>query len=55
MLRACVALLALLAITACSDSDPGPKAAETSATETPAEVAPYVETHTGPGRSDRDR
>ena len=53
MLRVCVALLALLAITACSDSDPDPQAAEPSATEpsateTPVEVAPYVETPTGP-------
>ena len=50
MLRVCVALLALLAITACSDSEPDPEAeaAEPSATETPVEVAPYVETHTGP-------
>ena len=54
MLRVCVALLALLAITACADSDPDPQAAEASATEpsatpeTPVEVAPYVETPTGP-------
>ena len=58
MLRVCVALLALLAITACSDSDPDPEAAEPSTsepsssepttTEPPVEVAPYVETPTGP-------
>ena len=50
MLRVCVALLALLAITACSDSESDPEAesAEPSATETPVDVAPYVETPTGP-------
>ena len=53
MLRVCIALMALLAITACSDSDSDPQAAEPSATEpsateSPVEVAPYVETPTGP-------
>ncbi len=56
MLRVCIALMALLAITACSDSEPDPQAAEPSATEpseasvteAPVEVAPYVETPTGP-------
>ena len=56
MLRVCIALMALLAITACSDSEPDPQAAEPSATEpseasvteAPVDVAPYVETPTGP-------
>ncbi len=60
MIRVCVALMALLVITGCSGSDPGSDsgAADPSATDSPAtepsatepavEVAPYVETPTGP-------
>ena len=56
MLRVCVALMALLAITACSDSEPDPRRPSRPRPSRPrrprprrrSTLAPYVETPTGP-------
>jgi streptogramin lyase len=48
MLRVCVPLAALLALTACAGSDSGSPAARPSATEPSVEPAPYVDVGFGP-------